>query len=152
MRKSPKFLLTIISVLIALHAFIYTQSVAVVPPCYLQRQEERRPQARKFDEYGMNSASFGDMKARLDGLFAELQREPDSLAYIFIYGSRRVRPRYRSIQIRNYMELRGLPSDRLRIARGGNRAEPMLEFWIVPQGAVPPEATPPYRRGGRRRH
>jgi hypothetical protein len=107
--------------------------------------------AREVDEYEMNRASMGDMKARLDGFFEELQKEPGSQAYIFIYGGMRARPRYRAIAIRDYLELRGLPAARLKIVQGGSRDEPMLEFWVVPEGAQPPQATPPYRASRNRK-
>jgi hypothetical protein len=106
-------------------------------------QEESRFVVRKFDEYEMNQASIGDMKARLDGFFFELQKVPSSQAYIFIYGSKEVSPRYRAVAIKDYLELRGLKSSRLKIVRGGHRAVPMIEFWIVPQGGESPKATPP---------
>ena len=150
--KFPKIVLSLLSVPSALSALSFEQ-----PPGYVfltnhESQEESPNLARKFDEYEMNSATFGDMKARLDRLFDELQREPDLRAYIFIYGSKRKAPRYRSVAIRNYLKVRELPSSRLKIVRGGNRNVPMLEFWIVPKGAEAPKATPPYRPTSGRKH
>jgi hypothetical protein len=107
-------------------------------------QEASAVHAVKFDEYETNGASIGDMKARLDGFFFELKKDETSRAYVLIYGSKGAKPRYRSEAIKSYLELRGLSSARLKIIRGGNRTEPMLEFWIVPVGAEPPNPSPTY--------
>jgi hypothetical protein len=115
-------------------------------------QEGSAAQAVKFDEYEMNGASFGDMKARLDGFFDELQKDPRTRAYIFMYGSKRSKARYRSRSIKSYLELRGLPSTRLKIINGGNRPEPMLEFWVVRIGVERPSPSPPYNPARRRKH
>ena len=148
-----KFLETvsiIISVLLALPVSVQARPRAV-GVLTVKVQEEAIARAREFDEYEMNRARIGDMKARLDGFYEELQKEPGARAHIFIYGGKRAAPRYRSAAIRDYLELRGLPRARMRIVRGGNREEPMLEFWVVPDGAEPPKATPPYQPEGRRK-
>ncbi len=150
--KSLKRVVTIIGVLLILPASADARPRASGNLARAEEQEEATAQSRKFDEYELNRASIGDMKARLDGLFQELQKEPSSQAYILIYGSKRAAPRYRAAAIRDYLELRGLSPPRLKIVRGGNRDEPTIEFWVVPQGAQPPEAMPPYRAsGGRKR-
>ncbi len=149
--QSLKSMLIILSFLLMLPAFGSEESWVGVAFTRREEQEERSAQAHEFDEYEMNRASIGDMKARLDGFFNQLQKEQDSRAYIFIYGSRRAAPRYRSVAIRDYLELRGLSPARLKIVRGGNRNEPMLEFWVVPQGAEPPKATPSYQPKSRRK-
>jgi hypothetical protein len=151
MMKSLKCMLMILSIPLMFPVFGYEQSPAGVASTHREGQEESSPQAREFDEYEMNRASIGDMKARLDGFFVELQKEQGSRAYIFIYGSKRAAPRYRSATIKDYLELRGLSPSRLKIVRGGNRSEPMLEFWVVPQGAEPPKAAPPFQAKVRKR-
>jgi hypothetical protein len=110
----------------------------------VSRQQEARPVARKFDEFEMNRASFGDVKARLDGFLAELQKETGSKAYIILHLSRRKAPRHRTVQIKNYIvETRRFPPDRLEIAGGAYREEPTLELWIVPRGAESPKWSGP---------
>ena len=140
--KSPK--LTMVSLFLSLMVFTFSfESSWARVPNNAENQEGSRSVVRKFDEYEMNQASIGDMKARLDGFFFELQKEPSSQAQIFIYGSKQESPRYRSVAIKDYLEFRGLQSSRLKIVRGGHRAVPMIEFWIVPEGGESPKATPP---------
>ena len=100
----------------------------------------------------MNGTSIGDLKARLDGFFFELQREPSSRAHVIIYGGRRMPSHFRAAAIRDYLELRELQPGRLKIVSGGRRAEPALEFWIIPEGAKSPKATPPYQLKSRKKH
>lgn len=140
--KSPKRNMVCLFISLLVFTFSFESSRGHIPN-NAENQEETRLVIRKFDEYEMNQASMGDMKARLDGFFFELQKEPSSRAHIFIYGSKQEVPRYRAGAIRDYLALRGLKSSRLKIVRGGHRAVPMVEFWIVPQGGEAPRATPP---------
>lgn len=149
--KSSKCVVSVIGVLLILPSFAPARPQPIGNLACAEEQEQAPAQARKFDEYEINRASIGDMKARLDGFYEELQKQPSPQAYIFIYGSKRAAPRYRSVAIRDYLKLRGLAPARLKIIRGGSRNEPMIEFWVVPKGAQPPKATPPYQATRRRK-
>ncbi len=148
--KSPKLTMVCLFMLLVLFTFSYEPLWGRVPH-NAENQEESRSVARKFDEYEMNRASIGDMKARLDGFYFELQKEPSTQAHIIIYGGKKDSPRYRAVAIKDYLGLRGLQSSRLKIVRGGHRAVPMIEFWVVPQGAESPKAMPPYQPKGRKK-
>src|SRR5215203_5717942 len=119
--KSLKRAVIIVGALLTLPTSADARPRAIGNLARAEEQEEATVQVHKFDEYDLNRASIGDMKARLDGFFQELQKEPNSQAYIFIYGSKRAAPRYRATAIRDYIESRGLSPARLKIVRGGNR-------------------------------
>src|SRR5260370_23320434 len=103
-----------------------------------------------------------DMGA-LDLLSKTLQDETGTTGVIFVYGSNRelasnVERRIRCYE--NYMtERRGIPSNRIRVLRGGYRQHATIELWVVPSGAQAPGKTPtlgredvkPARRGTRYR-
>jgi hypothetical protein len=121
--------------------------------------------ARKFDEYG--NIAFNDEKARLDNFAIELQNDPGAQGYIIAYGGRRARAneaQARADRAKDYLvNTRGIDAGRLVTVDGGHREELTVELWIVPSGAVPPQASPtvdasevqiirstPRRRRGRR--
>jgi hypothetical protein len=90
--------------------------------------------------------TYDDLKARLDNLAIELQNTPDAQAYIFVYTSPSSRAgQYDRLakRVSDYLIVkRQIDSSRLVILNGGNRDTDFYEFWIVPQGAQPPQATP----------
>lgn len=90
--------------------------------------------------------TYDDLKARLDNLAIELQNTPGAQGYIFVYTAPGSRPgQYDRLarRVQDYMvNRRQIDASRLVILNGGNRETDFYEFWIVPQGAKPPEATP----------
>lgn len=124
----------------------------------------------KFDEFP--SVAFDDDKARLDNLAIELQNTPDATGYLFVYSGRTSRvgqaDRLGARALDYLTNTRGLDSRRIVLMNGGYRETDFYEFWIVPQGAEPPQPSPslspneaqpkpeakprrPSRRAGRRR-
>lgn len=101
-------------------------------------------QPRKFDEFP--SISFNDDKARLDNLAIELQNAPGASAYIIVYGGRRgpagQADRLGARLLSYLVTTRGIDASRIVVVNGGYRERTTVEFWIVPQGAQPPQATP----------
>jgi hypothetical protein len=89
-----------------------------------------------------------DMGA-LDLLSNTLHDETDTTGLILVYGAKRglrgdVERRIGCMK--NYMtQRRGIPSDRIRVLRGGYRQEATIELWVVPTGAAAPTATPTLR-------
>jgi hypothetical protein len=75
-----------------------------------------------------------------------LQNTPDAQGYIIVYTAPTTRPgQYERLakRVQDYLvNKRQLDSSRLVILNGGNRDTDFYEFWIVPQGARPPQATP----------
>jgi hypothetical protein len=104
----------------------------------------RPPQAVIFDR--VPPVTYDDLKARLDNLAIELQNSPNSQGYIFVYTSPSSRPgQYERLsrRVSDYLVgKRQIDSSRLMIVNGGNRDTDFYEFWIVPQGAQPPQPTP----------
>ena len=102
------------------------------------------PTSRKVDEYG--GVRFRDEKARLDNLAAELRNDPTAQGYFICYGGRRTKPgeaRRLCERARNYhVSVHEVDLTRVVNVDGGRREVPTVEFWIVPSGAQPPQATP----------
>jgi hypothetical protein len=102
-------------------------------------------EARKLMEFG--NVGWEDEMARLDYLNTKLGEEPQSIAYIIVYGGRRGDRRgetqARMACIRDYMlNRRGLSSDRIVITNGGYREESTVELWLAAPGENRPTATP----------
>jgi hypothetical protein len=104
------------------------------------------PQDLKFDEFNITSDfSIDDMKGRLDDFYHAVANQADSRAFVFVYGGKRgYSRRYTVWNVRDYLALRGLSSNRLIVRCGGRRDFPMVELWIVPTSAPPPAASPPF--------
>lgn len=100
--------------------------------------------ARKFDEFDLTGIYYGDMKARLDSFVIDaLMKELNSGAYLILYRSRGSYSRFRTWQLRDYLvNNRGVTASRIKAVYGGYRKAPMLELWVVPEGAADPKATP----------
>jgi hypothetical protein len=109
----------------------------------------RSPSSVIFDR--VPPVTYDDLKARLDNLAIELQNTPDAQGYIFVYtapGSRPGRYELLSKRVEDYLiGKRQIDRSRLVILNGGNRETDFYEFWIVPQGAKPPQATPTVQSG-----
>jgi hypothetical protein len=102
-------------------------------------------EARKLMEFG--NVGWEDEMARLDYLNIKLGEEPQSTAYVIVYGGRRGDRRgetqARMACIKDYMLYRrGLSSDRIVIANGGYREESTVELWLAAPGENRPAATP----------
>ena len=110
----------------------------------IQGQEQNKVVARKFDEFKLNDVFYDDMKALLDRFYYEgLMKEPNSRACAIFYRSRHSSSRYYPLQVRNWLvDARGFPTNRVKAIYGGYREVPMLELWVVPEGAADPKATP----------
>jgi hypothetical protein len=104
----------------------------------------RSPEAVIFDR--VPPVTYDDLKARLDNLAIELQNSPTAQGYIFIYtapSSRAGQYERLANRVQDYLvNKRQLDSSRLVIVNGGNRDTDFYEFWIVPQGAKPPQPSP----------
>ena len=117
------------------------------------------PEPRKIDEFG--DICCDSEMARLDNYLNELQRDPNTQAYIFYYGGRlydscwyggkrpgKRRPRRgeakaRVARIAPYLiKQRAFDPGRIVVLAGGYRESWTAELWIVPAGAKPPALTP----------
>lgn len=93
------------------------------------------PIAIPVDEF--QQLSNDDVRQRLDQFFIELQNDPTSTGYIINYGpARQVAARERLI--RNHIQLRNFPPDRIVIVNGGVEPTIRTRLFRVPAGATPP--------------
>lgn len=101
---------------------------------------------QRFDEFG--DINCEDEYARLDNFVIHLQNTPSAQGYIIFYGGRRFRGRLprkgesaaRAGRMKPYMvNRRGIPAERVVVINGGYQEDFLVELWIVPAGALPPE-------------
>jgi hypothetical protein len=89
----------------------------------------------EVDTFGPLSAD--EVRARLDGFFAELQNNPNDQGVIINYGSARDIAR-RETLIRNHIRLRRFDASRIRLERGGEEPTIRTRLIRVPPGAEQP--------------
>lgn len=100
------------------------------------------PMSRRFDKFG--DLAFADEKKRLDYFAEQLEKEPDIQAHIVVYG-RQNAPRAGEAQTRadrakEYLvKKRGIAAERIATVDGGVRSRLMIELWLTPHGAQPPQ-------------
>jgi hypothetical protein len=109
-------------------------------------KEPGPPRATKIDEFGRLYRCDGG--ARLDNFAHFLTEAPDATGYILAYDARGKAPLtahfWGELLLRYLVEFRGIEELRLRLVDAGERAgdDVQIEFWLSPQGAEPPAATP----------
>lgn len=100
--------------------------------------------ARKFDEFGNINCEYE--LAKLDGLTIELQNDPNSTAYMIIYGGKtgkRNEAKARAARMSYYLtKSTGVDPERVKIIDGGYRDTLSGEIWILRPGDDSPVATP----------
>lgn len=93
-------------------------------------------QPHKFDEFG--DVTCEDEMARLDNFTHGVLANPESRAYIIVYGGRRGRrnqAKARAARMKFYLvKIRGMEAKRIITVDGGFREELTSEFWIVRPG------------------
>jgi len=99
-----------------------------------------KPINRKFDEFP--DISRNDEKARLDNFGIELQHDPTATAYVVVYpgrSSKRAEVQHHANRIVDYLvNSRGLDQRRIVTLVGPAKDQLMVELWVTPQGAAPP--------------
>ncbi|MGI9055040.1 MAG: hypothetical protein ACR2F2_04470 [Pyrinomonadaceae bacterium] len=83
--------------------------------------------SNKIDEFG--TIANGDLKARLDNFFVELQNRPDKKGYILTKGSSK-QMLSRERLIRNYIVMRKFDSSRIEFVNDGVSKKLNTELWI----------------------
>ena len=85
-----------------------------------------------------------------------LQKESSARAYLIGYNGRRALPkpfRYYLDGVENWLSFaEGVPKDKIVVIDGGYRDRPVIELWVVPEGAAAPEPSPTFFPKQRRRH
>ena len=112
---------------------------------YAAFQQPSSTDARKIDSYNDQIGSSEAEQAHLDNLSYVLSAEPDTRAYVIAYGGREDPPgkpgRY-AARAKNYLvEDRGIDPRRIVTIDGGRREEFIVELWLVPRNAKPPQPT-----------
>lgn len=109
-------------------------------------QQQSPPVARKLDSYNEIQHSEGEMWHLEDFLVPALSGDPQSKAYIIAYGGRKTEPgkaRRYAVRAKNYLvNYRGIVPQRIVAVDGGRREEFVVEVWLVPKDAKPPEPSP----------
>jgi hypothetical protein len=95
---------------------------------------------RKFDEFP--DIARDDEKARLDNYGVEIQSDPTATAYIIVNPSRSGKPgdaqKHITRMVDYLVNSRGIDPRRLVTLVGGAKDDLMVELWVCPQGATPP--------------
>lgn len=110
-----------------------------------QRSDDstKAPQAILVDEFG--TLGDCDLRARIDALMVELQNNSGSMGYVILYNGVDVlpafyeAPQYERV-ILNHLLFRRFDRSRMTFVRGGFMESAQTQFWLVPNGATPPEA------------
>lgn len=96
--------------------------------------------ARKFDEYA--DLPYSDEKARLDNVAIQLQQEPGTVAWYFIFAGTKScagEARLRAIRAKNYIvKKHGVQADRIMWVDEGYRENLLVEIWVMPRGRGKP--------------
>lgn len=100
--------------------------------------------ARKLVEFG--NINCETELAYLDSLTIELQNDPQSAAYLIIYGrsnGKRNEAKARLARMKHYLTVsRGISAPTIKIVDGGYRKTLAGEIWIVRPGDAVPRPTP----------
>jgi hypothetical protein len=110
--------------------------------------ERNAPQSSRFDSYGAIGRKAEI--ARLNGFAIELKNQPGAQGYLLVYGGRWGRTgkaqkvATRSVQ---YLKARGIDAGRIVSVDAGFKEELIIDLWLVPTGAIPPQPDPAVDRG-----
>lgn len=77
----------------------------------------------------------------LDLFITELNKLPDSKAYVLFYGKNSQEGKnllYSKVPQKYLVNSRGFSDDRIITLRGENKDKMVIQFWIVPSGSEPP--------------
>jgi hypothetical protein len=130
---------------------ISDQSISAAQKYYeYQHPYVGRTALELFSEY-----EYFNRPAILDGLAAQLEREPNSRTHIIAYDGLRDR-RGAANKVaqgdRYYLAMESnISAERIVIVNGGRRESREVELWVVPQGAAVPKPTPDTKKTNRRR-
>jgi hypothetical protein len=135
--------------------FIFTSALCLCAVLLLSGQQTRAQSVPEkptivdffpFDVYG--AISSGDERARLDNLATQLLKDPEQVAYIFVYAGRRPcadESRAKIARIKNhFVKTLGIKPERVILQDGGYRDELTVELWLWRRTIEfsPPSATP----------
>jgi hypothetical protein len=115
-------------------------------PSPISSQDAESLKPRKVDAYNDKIRSGEAEQWHLEDFRAELLKEPGAKAYIIAYGGLEDEPgkaRRYTVRAKNYLvNARGIEPARINTIDGGRREEFIVELWLVPDGARPPQPEP----------
>lgn len=97
----------------------------------------------KIDEF--SHVYYSDLSARMDSFYIQLQSDPNTTGYAIIYGARDGKKKDSTMiihNIRKTIKFRKFDPSRVKIIDGGFREDLSIEFYLVPDGAEPPQPQP----------
>lgn len=104
------------------------------------------PVARKLVSYDDQIRSSEAEQWRLEDSLPAISAEPESKLYIIAYGGREDpagKARRYAVRARNYfVDYHSIDPQRIVSVDGGRREEFIVEVWLVPKDAKPPEPSP----------
>ena len=110
------------------------------------RSDRPANEAVLFDEFGKECSEM--VSARYDLFLVEMQKAPGSKGYVIFHGANEQEGHnlsfFRHIS-QIYPSFRGVPDDWLIFIRAENYPEMNVRFWLVPDGAEPPEIENKYQ-------
>lgn len=101
-----------------------------------------------FDVYGYGDIAASDEIARLDNLATQMLKDPEQVAYIFVYAGARPCPGETQAKMsfvkKHFVKTRGIKPERVILQDGGYREESTVELWLWLRTIEfgPPSATP----------
>lgn len=108
--------------------------------------QQTSTEPRRIHSYNDQIRSGEAEQWQLEDFVRALAAEPDSKACIIAYAGREDppgKPQRYAARAQNYLvETRGINSQRIVAVAGGRREEFIVELWLVPKNAKPPEPTP----------
>lgn len=120
------------------------------PECVLQAAAAVKviAPASKFGEFGEIGADA--FAANIKALADFLTQSPDKdNVYLIAYAGRNSERGFTFSwmkRIKDSLVASGVPAGRIVATDGGFREQPLFDFWILPNGAEPPRATPTVKR------
>ena len=94
------------------------------------------PTARKFDNF--EEVAPGDIKARMDGFFTEINNSPNAKGYLINYGTNKKNVE-REQYIKTYIKNRRFDASKIDFAKSVNKSGIKTVLWIVPEGVELPK-------------
>jgi hypothetical protein len=118
------------------------------PECVIQASASTKviAPATKFGEFGEVGADA--FATNIKALADFLSQSPDNV-YFIAYAGRTSERGFTFNWIKRIKDAlvgAGVPANKIIASDGGFREQPLFDFWIVPNGAEPPRATPTVKR------
>lgn len=117
--------------------FLLLLSLNVFPQTQSELRDNETRQAYKFGE--LNRIKFGGCEDKVQNFKFKFLDEPASRGYIFFYGTNS-KKLISAFLKKCYSKVRdGIDPPRIAFIDAGTRTKQSIEFWVVPDGAKPPE-------------